>query len=360
MYNERYQGEGWPDWAALDDGLPAVPQVGFPENYFLMAALQRAYDSFWANREGPDGRGLQEAYAQAWAYVARRFRGLAGVAGFDLINEPFPGSDWRPCFYAAGCPDQDAKELTPFYRRVIGAIRAVDHRTPPFYTPWIAFNGGPKTHLGGLGRNVAMAFHIYCVHGTPGANLVYPDLESQPCPRTENLVWRNAAERRRRTGDAILLTEFGSDYRLPGSIERAVRQADRNGAGWIEWTYWNTDPSEPTPNKGIVKDPARPPRGDNVRWERVALLDRPHPQRIAGSNPDWHYSPERRVFRLRYRPRGRAPTIIWTAPARYPDGRKITVRGADVSRGAKRGVVLVEREPGAKRVGITIRPKGAG
>src|SRR3954453_22036638 len=22
MYNERFQGEGWPDWAVLDDGLP--------------------------------------------------------------------------------------------------------------------------------------------------------------------------------------------------------------------------------------------------------------------------------------------------------------------------------------------------
>src|SRR5512133_3017284 len=23
LYNERFQGEGWPDWAVLDDGLPA-------------------------------------------------------------------------------------------------------------------------------------------------------------------------------------------------------------------------------------------------------------------------------------------------------------------------------------------------
>ena len=30
MYNERFQGEGWPDWAVFDDGLPAEPQAGFP------------------------------------------------------------------------------------------------------------------------------------------------------------------------------------------------------------------------------------------------------------------------------------------------------------------------------------------
>ncbi|MGZ6641646.1 MAG: hypothetical protein ACXVFT_07385 [Solirubrobacteraceae bacterium] len=36
MYNERYQGEGFPDWAALDDGLPAEPKAGFPGNYLAM------------------------------------------------------------------------------------------------------------------------------------------------------------------------------------------------------------------------------------------------------------------------------------------------------------------------------------
>src|ERR1700736_6283157 len=46
MYNERFQGEGAPDWAVQDDGLPAFPQYGFPGNYLLMAALQHALDHF--------------------------------------------------------------------------------------------------------------------------------------------------------------------------------------------------------------------------------------------------------------------------------------------------------------------------
>ncbi|MDX6652491.1 MAG: endoglycosylceramidase, partial [Solirubrobacterales bacterium] len=28
LYNERFQGEGWPDWAVQDDGLPAEPRQG--------------------------------------------------------------------------------------------------------------------------------------------------------------------------------------------------------------------------------------------------------------------------------------------------------------------------------------------
>jgi endoglycosylceramidase len=59
MYNERFQGEGWPDWAVLDDGLPAEPKLGFPANYFFMPGLLRAFDNFWdtgRGREGSDSR----------------------------------------------------------------------------------------------------------------------------------------------------------------------------------------------------------------------------------------------------------------------------------------------------------------
>ena len=50
LYNERFQGEGAPDWAVLDGGLPAEPQLGFPFNYFAMPALNLAFDNFWRER----------------------------------------------------------------------------------------------------------------------------------------------------------------------------------------------------------------------------------------------------------------------------------------------------------------------
>src|SRR5207244_10883791 len=75
MYNERFAGEGWPDWAVQDDGLPNQPNLGFPGNYVGMPAVQRAFDHFWANDPGPDGVGLQDRYAAAWPPAAQRFRG---------------------------------------------------------------------------------------------------------------------------------------------------------------------------------------------------------------------------------------------------------------------------------------------
>jgi len=59
LFNERFQGEGWPDWAVQDDGLPAQPQAGFPGNYLGMPALQHAFDHFWNNDPGPGGVGLR-------------------------------------------------------------------------------------------------------------------------------------------------------------------------------------------------------------------------------------------------------------------------------------------------------------
>ncbi len=104
QYNERFEGQGFPDWAVLDDGLPAEPKFGFPLNYYLMPALQRTYDNFWANRRGPGGVGVQTRYAAAWRHVAARFRARRGVMGYDLMNEPFAGSAHRACLSAGRLP----------------------------------------------------------------------------------------------------------------------------------------------------------------------------------------------------------------------------------------------------------------
>src|SRR5436305_3034680 len=85
MYNERYQGEGWPDWAALDDGVPNQPQLGFPGNYLAQPAVNRAFDNFWANVAGPGGVGLVDRYAAACAHVGARFAPDAGVLGYDVM-----------------------------------------------------------------------------------------------------------------------------------------------------------------------------------------------------------------------------------------------------------------------------------
>ena len=79
--------------------------------------------------KGIGGVGLQDRYAAAWGHVASRFASAQHTIGFDLLNEPWPGTPWATCLALTGCPAFDTGALGPFYRRVIDRIRADEERT---------------------------------------------------------------------------------------------------------------------------------------------------------------------------------------------------------------------------------------
>ncbi|HEV7759294.1 MAG TPA: cellulase family glycosylhydrolase, partial [Acidimicrobiales bacterium] len=96
-FSPKYNGNGLPDWMAIDDGLPNPPDAVFPLYYVQNPAMQRAFESFWANRPGPDGVGIQDNYVAGLTAVARRFARNPYVVGYELMNEPWPGATWEPC-----------------------------------------------------------------------------------------------------------------------------------------------------------------------------------------------------------------------------------------------------------------------
>jgi len=98
-YTPAADGFGSADAAFLAaNGLDAV-RVGV-----LWEALQVAENNFWANAS-VDGEGLQDWYAGAWRHVAAYFNGNPDVLGYDLFNEPVPGTSILSCMLAAGgCP----------------------------------------------------------------------------------------------------------------------------------------------------------------------------------------------------------------------------------------------------------------
>ena len=106
LYNEKFGGEGFPDWAVLDDGLPAEPLTGFPASYVTSPGLNRAFDNLWANADGPGGVGDPGPLRRRLG--AGRRRGSEddpGVLGYDLINEPWPGSDFSTCVNTGRLPE---------------------------------------------------------------------------------------------------------------------------------------------------------------------------------------------------------------------------------------------------------------
>ncbi|MFJ4044783.1 glycoside hydrolase family 5 protein [Microbacterium sp. NPDC089987] len=90
LYSQRF-GDGAPHWATLT-AQEFEPSELWSDAYLSSAAVHEALDAFWRNASGPGGVGLQERFAAMWAHVAARLGRHPAVAGYDLLNEPAPGS----------------------------------------------------------------------------------------------------------------------------------------------------------------------------------------------------------------------------------------------------------------------------
>jgi len=85
-------GNGAPDWACISDGYKRKKtRFVWAEGYFWSKAVHRCFDHFWANTP-VYGKGLQEHFTEVWQMLARRYGEKPALLGFDILNEPFPGT----------------------------------------------------------------------------------------------------------------------------------------------------------------------------------------------------------------------------------------------------------------------------
>ena|GEM_PF-2269974 len=124
--------DGAPSWAVIiTDNVPNCEVLG---QSFLDGAESAAWMNFWMNTkvkadkgEAP-GVGLQDHYIGALAFIAKAFKNNPTVAGYEIMNEPFPGIIGsipiaNPYVFTL-------KALYPFYARVIEALTGVRDRKP--------------------------------------------------------------------------------------------------------------------------------------------------------------------------------------------------------------------------------------
>ena len=194
--------------------------------------------------------GLQDRYAAAWRHVAKRFARNPGVLGYDLMNEPWPGTEFADAApTAAGCPAFDATAGASSRAKVDRRRSAtVDTAHLVWYEPNVLFDDGGPTHLPDLGdARAGLSFHDYCSAET-----------SPTCPPLERKGMSNAVAHSRKTGDALLLSEFGSTDNLT-TLAR-VNEADAQLIPWTEWAYCGcADPTaaSPPPPRGWCSTRAR-------------------------------------------------------------------------------------------------------
>ena len=354
LYNEKFQGEGAPAWAVDDGGLPN-PALGFPGNYLANPAEWHVWERFWANAPAPDGVGLQDHYARTWAHVAARFAGDRAVAGYEIMNEPWPGNLGIACAVPlVGCPLFDGK-LTAFYRRVIPAIRTADTTHTVYYEPNVLFAQSDTTYVGDVhDRRAGFGFHDYCSTEELTA-------DNTLCPPQDDLTVRRGTGYGNARKIPSLITEFGATNDLP-NVAGMVRIADKYRAGWLEWAYTGHDKTSSSPDgQALVLDPSRPPTGSNVLTAKLRVLAEPYPQVVAGTPTSWSFA--NGVFRLAYSTvradgTGRFGTGAVTAVAapaiQFPAGYRVTVSGAHVVSAPNAGTLRLATTAGATTVSVTV------
>jgi aryl-phospho-beta-D-glucosidase BglC (GH1 family) len=219
-------------YAILD--LHAVPGWQNPDWHSDNGSRQAL---FWHSRH------QQDRFVALWEELARRFAGNAAVAGYNVMNEPVTGvprgrfvndyrSDWAP--------------LNAVYRRVVGAIRAIDRAH-------IIFLEGDlySTRFSGLeapfAENLVYSSHNYNAGGFgPGA---YPGTiggEAWGRDKQRRVFEQSEGTRFAREHDVPLwVGEFGSVYNgAPEEVPDRLRALDdqlgvfaANGVHWTAWTY---------------------------------------------------------------------------------------------------------------------------
>ncbi len=345
-----------------DDWGPSFGGEGFPKWATPGGTQNTSWDDFWADESGPGGIPLQSYYAEAVEHVAQRFADESYVLGYDLINEPNPGEQTATCTNPLVCTLDPG--LTTFYRQVITAVRKVDPHHLAWVEPNLEYDSGGAESIPSLGDpEVGFSFHVYCL-----LNAVSGGTEDNSafCPADEKLVFGAAQQESERTGDALMLTEFGSTPDT-GLIERVANEADAAMMSWTEWTLTSNGSTDFAATPSLIKNEHLPPTGSNVNKAQLDALVRAYPQLISGTPRSWSYDPSTGAFSLTYSTERAAGEGVFASGAKteialpaldYPRGYTATVSGGSVVSRADAHELVVSAAAGAGSVTVRVAPAG--
>lgn len=326
LYSRLYCGDGAPLWATPEDhraragegssGAPGHEVAIFDcgdkwFTFYLTPEVSQAWDRFWNNEDG-----LQDHYARAFRRVAKHFRDHTAVIGYEIMNEPYPGT----LKGTGGGVERD--KIMPFYRKVAEAIREGDPHSLILYEPAVTSTIFLQSEVDHLGLdNIVLSPHFYVIAGLTG---------SAPYDQTEKQLERGIgfvhglAEG---LGIPMILGEYGAHpsmengYRL---ITDYYRELDEP---FLSGTIWHYDTSVPEWNdEGVsLVDP------DRTERPYVEAIIRPYARRIAGVPLEMRFDPESRVFTLVFQrdESVTGPTVIYLPSSRiYPAGFDATTTRA--------------------------------
>lgn len=349
MYNEKFYGEGFPDWAVYDDGMSLPFNAGFPGNLF-QPATSITYDNLWNNKNN-----LWDYYRGAWEAVAAKWSQQPYLMGYELINEPWPGSNYLTCLPPLGCAAFDENKLQAMQQYMLSGIRLHDASNLVWFEPLVLISYDAPTYLGAknpvVDDNLGFSWHLYC----PTTSLTLLGLNNITCDLLDAGVLHLGEAAADKLGAARLLTEFGATDLL-SDLSRSTAEFDQHLLGWQYWAYKNWH--DPTTSAGSNAQGLFTNDADlsTVKTDKLKLLERTYPQFTAGTPTALSFDPDSGAFSYSYTPRTAAgPTQIYVPLSlHYPNGYSVTVSGAQVTSAPNASLLTLENTAGATTVKVTL------
>ncbi|MCW2545337.1 MAG: hypothetical protein JWM40_2889 [Frankiales bacterium] len=323
--------DGAPLWATVTT-LPFCTIQGTRE---LDTGVALNFQRFWSDVPGPDGIGLQEHLAHVMAVLAHRYAHNDTVLGYDLLNEPSPGTALPPVAELQinryfGTAIAAMRAAAPGFRQLVfvepDVARATLTPEPTELLPFSVFSDY---------RNVVYAPHVYtgvftadAIAGQPGA------LQSAQAD------WDAAVADARRLGLPIWVGEFGNGpaedrtFLLP-----AFAQMNARGIGGAMWIWQeNHNDTNASQTWSVAGTP------------REVTVARGYPSVIGGRLLSLSDDPLAHTFRLRITA-AKGATVVFLPPAESGRLRLTGARATVRMIGRARVVTL---HPTASAVSVTV------
>jgi endoglycosylceramidase len=322
IYSEVYCGDGFPGWTVANPPAPHhdCPQWSF--QYFNDADVRAAFDAFWA-----PGSSVMTAYLAAWDVMIARYKDKPGVLGFEPINEPGWGTADPQTF--------SATTLSAFYASAVAHFRAVAPSSLVFIDP-IGLDGVTQTTalVRPPGDGVVFAPHFYPLTNNPDA--VVDDLKRWQAVST---AW----------GTPTFVGEFGATNTLSSTLPLAQATfdgLDATGFSGTEWEYSVTNDVWDGEEFSLVA-------GDGTELPVAQAVIRPFARAVAGSSIAAAFDTATSTFTLAYAPASGVTEVSLPSRA-YPSGYDVALTGGCYDVTSAPGRMLVQPDPGAASVSLTV------
>jgi endoglycosylceramidase len=339
-FSQKTGGDGAPAWATLG-----------------ATSADAAFAHFWNDDRAPDGVGVQTHFINAWKHVVPLLRRSKNIVGYDVLNEPYPGSGYpQPCGDFSPCEPFESGPL--------------DRKRLIFYEP-IATGQTTLTSLPvplSSDPRLGFEFHHYC--SAYVAQLAVPSflldpLETPICAGPEQKGLDNGLAYATAAQTAVDVGEFSANDTNTDN----ARMVDLMGVRFMPWAVWHYY-SKPElgiccVNEGLLVDDSKPASEANAKQAKLDASVVPYAAAVAGTPVTYSYDRASKVMRLVFsthavtRKLAKAARTQIFVPARvYPDGYAAEVSGASVVSRPKARWLQLRNHRGAREVSLTVSPLG--